>query len=279
MIKGSVIDMTENRLSAGEFYGNSRMCQAFSGFKVIEVTYAPNERAPRHTHQCACFSFMLGGAMVENYRSRKLELTPRVVSFNATDEPHYNTTFEDGARFLVLEIDSSLTDSMNRRRLSFGKSAVFRGGDPWWLGLKLYREWLQNDLVSQMAIEGLGLEIIASLFRLTQQRDPIEQPRWFAQARNLIHSRFSESFSIADIANFVDVHPVHLTRTFRKYQGCSVGEYVRRLRIEKAQHDISSSSYSLAEIAQRTGFCDQGHLTRVFKRLTGLTPAKYRESL
>jgi AraC family transcriptional regulator len=78
------------------------------------------------------------------------------------------------------------------------------------------------------------------------------------------------------IADSVAVHPVHLVRTFRRFYRSTVGEYLRRLRIEFASQQLAGTDTPLADIALASGFADQCHFTRTFKRLTGLTPARYR---
>jgi AraC family transcriptional regulator len=65
---------------------------------------------------------------------------------------------------------------------------------------------------------------------------------------------------------------------FRTNVGCTPGEYVRRLRVEFACHRISSSDMPLIEIALEAGFSDQSHLTKNFKRYTGMTPARFRRT-
>jgi len=93
-----------------------------------------------------------------------------------------------------------------------------------------------------------------------------------------VHDRFQESISLAEVAEFAEVHPVSLARAFRKTYHCTVGDYVRRLRIESACQKLSSSDASLVEIALSSGFSEQSHFSRTFKRLTGLTPSEYRSS-
>lgn len=263
-------------LRAGQFYGDTRICRTIPGFRVMEAAYASGIRLPKHSHECACFSLMLHGAMMENYSTRTLESKPQTVAFNSAYEEHWNVISQKGARFLILEIGPDLTRRAERQSIMFKKSAVFRGGELSWLGLKLYQESVQDDEVSALAIEGLALEMIATLWRVNGRKRRGQPPGWLAQARDMIQAHFTESLSISEIATTVGVHQVHLARTFRKYHGSSVGDYVRRLRIERARLDISSSGLSLAEIALKAGFCDQGHLSRVFKRFTGMTPAKYR---
>jgi AraC family transcriptional regulator len=75
------------------------------------------------------------------------------------------------------------------------------------------------------------------------------------------------------------VHPVHLAREFRRFERCTVGEYIRRLRIERACNELSNSNDSIAAIASGTGFYDQSHFGRIFKRVVGMTPIEYRANV
>lgn len=267
--------MNRMTLRAGQFYGHTRICRAVPGFKLLDVSYEAGSRFPKHSHQCAFFSVMLQGAMVINYGRQTLDVHPSAVAFNAADQQHWNAIPSRGARFMILEVAPHLLTRVDGHQPFLSDSTIFNSGELAWLGTRLYREGSQDDAVSQIAIEGLGLEMVAALFRLNNQLKGA-QPRWFRQARELIHDQFTEPISVSNIASTVDVHPVHLARTFRKHFGCSIGDYIRRLRVERACHEISTTGLSLAEIAGRSGFYDQGHLTRIFKRFTGTTPLKYR---
>jgi AraC family transcriptional regulator len=72
---------------------------------------------------------------------------------------------------------------------------------------------------------------------------------------------------------------VHFAVCFRRFYGCSAGEYLRRIRFEQACRMLKQPHASLAEIAHATGFADQSHFTRFLKRITGLTPGEYRTFL
>ena len=74
------------------------------------------------------------------------------------------------------------------------------------------------------------------------------------------------------------MQPPMLALSHRRY-GCTVGEYVRRLRIEFACRELSDSEKPLAFIAQNAGFFDQSHFSKTFKLLTGQSPAAYRKLL
>jgi AraC family transcriptional regulator len=263
------------KLRPGQYYGEVRSPRVIPGFRLMELVYPPGVRFPKHSHESSCFSIMLQGGLTENYVTRVLESNARTVGFNAANEEHSNTISPAGARFLLLEVEPELTRRALRHSGSFAKSAVFRGGEINWLATKLFREAVQLDEVSPLSIEGVALEMIAALCRTSTTRN-VRRPRWLAQARELVHAQFREPISVSYVADRVGVHRVYLARAFRQHYQSSIGNYVRMLRIESVQNDLCSSNFSLAEIALKAGFYDQGHMTRLFKRATGLTPARYR---
>lgn len=266
-----------NTLRPGEFYGETWTRHILPGFELMEAVYPPGRELPKHSHECACFSIMVRGRMKENYGSRTLESYEQTIGFNAADEPHSNSISSSGARFLILELGVEQTKRAQQYSPRFNRSAVFNQGALSWLGLKLFQEAEQDDAVSPLAIEGLALEMIATLCRLNEPRRS-QSPRWLTQAHDLLRDQFAEPLSVTTIAKTVGVHPVHLSRTFRKRYCSSIGDYVRSLRIEKARSLLLSTALSLAEIATISGFCDQAHLSHVFKRYVGMTPGQYRRT-
>ena len=82
--------------------------------------------------------------------------------------------------------------------------------------------------------------------------------------------------SLIALATLVGVHPSYLARMFRRHYGCSVGDYVVRLRLDFAIRELINSDLSLAEIASAAGFYDQSHFTHVFKFHFGITPSNLR---
>jgi AraC-like DNA-binding protein len=101
-------------------------------------------------------------------------------------------------------------------------------------------------------------------------------PQWLERVRNILEQRFAEPYKLSEIAAEAGVHPVHLAREFRKYYGTSVGEYLRRVRIEYACRELMGSNAAVTNIAFAAGFADQSHFSRTFKRLCGTTPGRYR---
>jgi AraC family transcriptional regulator len=146
-------------------------------------------------------------------------------------------------------------------------------------GLELLHEFKRNDTDSALAIEALTWEILAASANARMRLVDAHAPRWLRDARDLLDAHIGEPASLRTIAADAGVHPVHFAATFRRFLGCSVGEYARRRRFEHARHKLADLEVPLSEVAAEAGFADQSHLTRTFKRLAGMTPNQYRTFL
>ncbi len=142
---------------------------------------------------------------------------------------------------------------------------------------RLYSEFRRTDSVSPLAIEGLTLEMIAEMSRLSLRQPAPTSACRIERAREIIHAHFSDHLTLSFIADSIGTHPVSLAREFRRRYHCTIGEYVRLLRVQFACSEIASSDATIAEIASASGFFDQSHFARTFKRLAGVTPAQYRK--
>ena len=88
------------------------------------------------------------------------------------------------------------------------------------------------------------------------------------------------NLSLTNISKSLDINPSYLSREFSKhFNNLSFGEYTRKMRIEKAIELMKASPYSLTEISYLTGFSDQSHFTRIFKKHTGQNPSSFRKKL
>ena len=131
------------------------------------------------------------------------------------------------------------------------------------------------DTDSEMLLEGLGLELASRTTRLRRWPDR-RPPKWLMEARDLL--RDEQDLTIGAIAHRVRVHRVHLARAFRQYFQSTPGAFVRACRVETACRLLERPRYSLAEVAQRAGYCDQSQFTRAFKHSTGCTPGEWRRA-
>jgi AraC family transcriptional regulator len=128
-------------------------------------------------------------------------------------------------------------------------------------------------------MEGLLLELVAAASRLQDQSGTSGRPQWLEQARERIHADLAARPSLTGLAESVGVHPVTLARAFRRAFGCTVGEYVRTLRIERATRQLAETDLPLAVIALAEGFSDQSHFSNLFRQHNGLSPFQFRRAV
>jgi AraC family transcriptional regulator len=244
---------------------------------LTETRHPAGARIPPHAHRNAYFCFVRRGTYAETFGRDSRDCGPLTVAFHTPDETHSERMAGNEVRSLNLEVTAGWL-----RRVCEGTPALCRpldcrGGRPAWLAARLYHEFRWGDAASRLMIEGLLLEVAAELTRTAAPA--ASAPSWLRRVRDLLRERFREHLAPAELAAEAGTHPVHLMAVFRRHVGCSVGEFVRRCRVEFAASRLATPGVSLAEVAAESGFADQSHFTRVFKRTTGLTPAAFRRAL
>lgn len=94
--------------------------------------------------------------------------------------------------------------------------------------------------------------------------------------RDYVHEHLGENITLDDLAASVALSRYHFARCFRASTGTTPHEYVLQQRVAKAQTLLTRTNYPLPDIAVNCGFADQSHLSRVFKKYTGVPPGHYR---
>jgi transcriptional regulator GlxA family with amidase domain len=98
------------------------------------------------------------------------------------------------------------------------------------------------------------------------------------RACSYIAENLGERFTLNDLAREAGVSRFHFARLFRISTGRSPMAYLVQSRIERAKQMLLQSDRPVCEIAAALGFCDQSHLTRTFRRITGVTPRDFARS-
>lgn len=97
------------------------------------------------------------------------------------------------------------------------------------------------------------------------------------KAAEYIKINFPQKVSIEDIAQAVYLSPCYISRLFKQNLGCTISEYLTQVRIENAKTMLKSSQYTITQVAEESGFEDPTYFARVFKKIEGITPSRYRQ--
>ena len=248
------------------------------GFRVMDARFPADLRIPTHTHDGACVSVVVDGDFNERLLRRDRFCTRGSILAKPPLESHDDAFGRFGSRQLIVEVQPNTLAATFDHGQSWDTIVHARAIEADTLARSVLRELVIADEVSQLAIEGLTLELLASVWRLQQKRARRGPPAWLLRAREFLNDQFHNSLTTEQVAAGAGVHPAHLAREFRAHFGEPVGHYVRRLRVEWAKTQLLTTIDSLACIAVRAGFSDQAHFTRWFKRQTGVTPHRYRSA-
>jgi AraC family transcriptional regulator len=247
------------------------------GLMLTEFAQPPSLKVPRHYHECATVFFTIKGFAADRMAGRAWECNPSSILIRPAGESHTHQYGHTGARGLVIEIKPERLVQVRSFSQILDRVGHFNESFLADLGMRLYMESRIMDSASELAIEGLVLEMLAQATRLNSKSDSLPaQPHWLSHARNFIQENYAEPLSLSQVAKIVGVHSAHLAEVFRKSYGCTIGQYIRRLRLDYAARELMISEKSLAEISATAGFYDQSHFTRIFKRHIGRCPSEIR---
>lgn len=251
--------------------------QEMAGSVLSETAYVPHFTGPRHVHdQVGYFCLTLQGGYSEISRQQNRELGPATLLYHSPGEAHSDKFSSQETRLFCVWVSRERLRAVSDYMTAADNSAQFTHGPALQLAFRMYKEFRSLDELSPLVIEGLTLELLAETFCAARREFKCADPPWIKRARDLVAARFNDTLVVSEIAESVGVHPVHLTRVFRRRFGCTMGEYVRQLRVDFACRELSNSRKPLAEIASSAGFCDQAHFSRTLKRFTGMTPIEFR---
>jgi AraC family transcriptional regulator len=247
-------------------------------FRIDETRYAGGQSMPRHLHETHHLSCLVGGTFSEGLGTKDYTRTRGTAIFRRAGAEHSCDFGKRPVRVLRVQFDDAWLARVEQASTRTVTSTTDQSIETGALIERLQREIYDDSPYSTLATEGLILELIANALRA---KHTVERgsPAWLRDVRERIHESFVQPPPLADIAAEAGVHPSHLARTFRNHYGCTIGEYARRLRVQDAMTRLRSSEDPLADIAHLTGFADQAHFTRQFRRATGQTPGQFRRAM
>ena len=246
-----------------------RTLAAAPGMAITEIAYRPGETQPRHHHAASSVTLVLAGGIEERVGAACEMGRPLSVVVKPAGTEHANRVGPHGAVTIQVSIrrDCLADRPLHAWRWLHGDPAA----RPFFACLAAARAERSDTRM----IEALVIELLASL-PADHHRNVEAPPRWLERVAEVVDDTFAAAPRVDVLARDVGVHPVYLARRFRQHYGTSITERIRRRRVERAAGLLGGSRTPLSAVAYESGFADQSHLSRVFRRATGLTPGRYR---
>ena len=262
-------------LRTGTFFGAVTRRIDTPAAVLSEIAHAAPRALPDHRHQAAYFCLLVRGSYVEEVDGRTLAYRPFSVGFHSPEISHRDRIGRDGAVFFSIELKPRWLDRALAHLPPHPEwGPRFVDGDHCALSARLYALHSEASLDPE-TVDAALWELLGCLQRERRLREA-GRPRWFDACIDLMRAEFGRPLTVLEVAAAVGVHPVHLSREFRRRVGLTLGEYLHKVRVRAACAELLDPDRPLAGIALATGFSDQSHFCRVFKSLVGCSPSRFR---
>lgn len=267
-------------LEPGVFLGTTCRTARATGFTLVE-SIPEYRRQPLHDHANHYLYVVLGGGFegVVGGPRRALVGRPMTVSFLPAGERHANLWFGDDRRCLNVEISADRARQLDAAYPLPREAVTVESQVTAALARKLALEVGAARGPHPLCLEGLVLELLAEI-----TRPPAEAgdgpPRWLVRVRDRLRDCPNAVPGLDALADDAGVHPSHLSRAFRQHFGLTLGDYVRRERVDYACRRIAARpAEALVRVAAEAGFADQSHMSREFRHWLGRSPSAVRRGV
>jgi AraC-like DNA-binding protein len=182
--------------------------------------------------------------------------------------------------FDVETISRRLGDDLDPQRLA---SAQLLFSDERLLSLAqlIAAECVNPQPLHDLYGDGLSLALIIDVLKLTrvQPRKRSKLAAWqLRRATEFIEENCLRNIRLEELAAVTGLSQSHFSHAFKASTGVAPHQYQTNTRLERAKHLLLTSEYPLTTIAVETGFADQAHFTRVFRKHLGTTPANWKKA-
>ena len=260
-------------LAAGQFFGAIRGQFGTGAFTVTTVAHPAARVVPMHIHEHPFFSMLVHGRYRERFGRRHWDARPLGMVLRPPQAEHCDEIGPGGAVFLCVDVSRGFWEAMGRADIRLERGA-FENRAMSATALRLLREVCEARADAPRAAEALIVELIAEYTQMPAASGRAK-PRWLGRALEQLHQDPAAA-SLSGVARELDLHPVYVTRMFKRHTGRTLHRYLRELRLHRATQDLLADQEALAALADRHGFADQSHLTRELRRETGWSPGRLR---
>jgi len=258
----------------GKYLGQTSNQLKLSGLTISKSSCPNSFSSSWHSHENTYMTLILKGSNKEKRKNQEIACSAGMLLLYPKNKPHINLNYENNTRNLNIEFEDAWFEKFNidthfLKGQSLIYSPIIKNNI-----VNIIPELNEPDILSNINIETLLLNAITIL---STTRPVTNSPRWIIDIKEILHDEFDFEWDLTNLSKKIGVHPVTISKYFSKYFHTTIGDYIRKIKIEKSLSYLSKRSIPLDTISAKLGFYDNAHFTRTFKKYTGMAPSEYRQ--
>jgi AraC family transcriptional regulator len=249
-----------------------------SGWGILDNVYLQGHHAESHAHESPFLAITVAGHSMSRVSAAEVPTGAGDIHFIPAGWNHSHRAATT-VRAVTIDILPGYADALGEMGANLKAPALSSHPKASQLAEQLRAELLNPDPLSPMQIDAIIMELSVLLIRNSRREGQGTAPGWLERLVRDVQDRYRDDITLNELAAEARVHPVHVSRAFRKHYGETLGAYVRRLRIREARRLLESTSRPIRDVAVEVGYHDESHFARAFKDGVGATPGHYRRIL
>lgn len=270
-----------------EKYGEQIKLWRLPHLRKVDLLHASyvNQSFSRHMHEGFAIGVIEEGALKFSYRGENLVASFGHINLANPGEAHDgHAASKKGWTYRMFYLDSALLQEIasqvagKPKDIPYFQMGVIQDDNMAGLIRNLHLT-LEKPCTPALEQESLFLWTLAQfVMRYADDRSSIcpvgKENQAINRVREYINAYYGENISIKQLSLIANLSPFHLIRVFRKEVGVPPHTYLSQIRVQRAKK-LLAQGLPISQVTFETGFADQSHLTKQFKRIIGVTPGKY----
>lgn len=238
-------------LQTGNFFGQTNKIINLDGVTLTDTEYT-HPKVDWHYHENAYFTFILNGNVLEGNKKEIYNCSAGSLLFHNWHDPHYNVKPDGFTRGFHIEINNNWINTIMENFDCPAGSINIKEPQTKLIVYKIYKEMRLGDENLPLSVNQLLINLLRSIKGNNCGRET-KIPVWVSKLKEILNDCSTEKHSLQNLSKLLGIHPVHLSRDFSKYFNCNLGEYIRKIKIEKSLTYFHIPNFHLLKLLTNAG--------------------------
>jgi AraC-like DNA-binding protein len=259
------------KLEEQHYFGDTLDDKKLEDFYISITSYHPNTKVEKHFHKKPYLCLLMNGLYQENRQKDSEIIKTGTTLFRPANHEHSNNFSNQKGVCLNMEINKPEEFFLHNNL----KVASFEQQQKGSIDVYKLLFGIKNNLPKDV-LNIYCYESIVSHFNNFEVKG---QLNWIQLIKDQIRSNPFASISLTELSIEFGLHTNYIVRKFKEVTGFKLSDYLNKTRIEESLTKLISSEKSLSTIAYDSGFYDQSHFNRNFKKYFSSTPKEFRKGI